>query len=99
MKAIGSFLRAVWRLSRPYFKSEEKWSAWLLLVSIIALNLAMVGMSVILNFWHGLFYNSLQNKNWTAFLELLFTWRRTESGLPMPGFCEIAAVFILVAVY
>ncbi|HEX5328051.1 MAG TPA: ABC transporter ATP-binding protein/permease [Acetobacteraceae bacterium] len=99
MKSIGSFLHDVWRLSRPYFRSEEKWSAWVLLVSIILLNLAMVGMNVVLNFWHGLFYNSLQNKDWPTFLNLLFTWRRAPGGWPMPGFCEIAAVYILVAVY
>ncbi len=52
MKSIGFFLRDVWRLSRPYFRSEEKWSAWLLLLSIIALNLSMVGMNVVLNFWN-----------------------------------------------
>ena len=99
MKSVGSFLHDVWRLSRPYFQSEEKWSAWVLLISIIALNLAMVGMNVVLNFWHGLFYNSLQQKDWPTFLQLLFTWRRTGTGLPMPGFCEIAAVYILLAVY
>ncbi len=99
MKAIGSFLTDVWRLSRPYFRSEEKWSAWGLLVAIIALNLSMVMMNVVLNFWHGLFYNSLQTKAWSAFFQLLFTWRRMPGGLPMPGFCEIAAVYILVAVY
>ncbi len=100
MKAISSFLNDVWRLSRPYFKCEERWSAWVLLIAIIALNLGMVALSVVLNFWHGLFYNSLQNKNWTAFFELLFTYRRTsKGGLPMPGFCSIAAVYIAVAVY
>ncbi|HEY6430343.1 MAG TPA: ABC transporter ATP-binding protein/permease [Acetobacteraceae bacterium] len=99
MKSVGSFLHDVWRLSRPYFQSEEKWSAWILLISIIALNLSMVAMNVVLNFWHGLFYNSLQQKDWPTFLQLLFTWRSTGMGLPMPGFCEIAAVYILLAVY
>ncbi len=99
MKSVGSFLHDVWRLSRPYFQSEEKWSAWILLISIIALNLSMVAMNVVLNFWHGLFYNSLQQKDWPTFLQLLFTWHRTGTGLPMPGFCEIAAAYILLAVY
>ncbi len=99
MNSIGSFLHDVWRLSRPYFRSEEKWSAWTLLISIIALNLAMVGMNVVLNFWNRLFFNALQAKDWAAFWELLLTWRRTPSGFIMPGFCEVAAVYILVAVY
>ncbi|MBV9778167.1 MAG: ABC transporter ATP-binding protein/permease, partial [Acetobacteraceae bacterium] len=99
MNDIPTFLSDVWRLSRPYFRSEEKWSAWLLLISIIALNLSMVGMSVVLNFWNRLFFNSLQAKNYQAFIELLFTWRRTPGGWIMPGFCGVVAVYIVVSIY
>ncbi|MGH7043009.1 MAG: ABC transporter ATP-binding protein/permease, partial [Acetobacteraceae bacterium] len=99
MKNIGFFLRDVWRLTRPYFRSEEKWSAWLLLFSIIALNLAMVGMNVVLNFWNRQFYNALQGHDFTAFMQLLFTWRDAKGQLPMPGFTEVVAVYILVFVY
>lgn len=99
MKRIGPFLHDVWRLSRPYFRSEEKWSAWTLLISIILLNLSMVGMNVVLNFWNRQFYNALQAKNWEAFLQLLFTWQRTPAGGIMPGFCEVVAVYIVVYVY
>ena len=99
MSDIPTFLSDVWRLSRPYFRSEEKWSAWLLLISIIALNLSMVGMSVVLNFWNRLFFNSLQAKNYQAFIELLFTWRRTPGGWIMPGFCGVVAVYIVVSIY
>jgi putative ATP-binding cassette transporter len=99
MRGLGSFLKDAWRLSRPYFMtSEERWSARGLLLAIVVLNLAMVGMSVVLNFWHREFYNALQEKNWHAFLTLLFLYRRTPSGL-MPGFAELAAVYIGVAVY
>ncbi len=99
MKSVGWFIRDVWSLSRPYFVSEEKWSAWVLLISIIVLNLSMVGMSVVLNFWNRQFYNSLQGKDWQAFLQLLFTWRRTPGGGIMPGFCEVVTVYIFVYVY
>ncbi len=99
MKSVGSFIHDVWRLSRPYFLSEEKWSAWVLLISIVVLNLLMVGMSVVLNFWNRQFYNSLQAKDWKAFLQLLFTWRRTPDEGIMPGFCEVVTVYIFVYVY
>jgi len=99
MKSIGSFLHDVWQLSRPYFRSEEKWSAWLLLISIIVLNLSMVGMNVVFNFWNRLFFNALQLRNETAFWHLLLTWERTPSGFIMPGFCLVAVVYIAVAVY
>jgi putative ATP-binding cassette transporter len=98
MIGLRSFLRDAWRLARPYYRSEEKWSAWGLLGSIIGLRLLLVGMTVVLSFWNREFFNSLQDKDLSAFWELLFVYRWTPSGL-MPGFCEIAAVYILVAVY
>jgi len=99
MRALGSFLHDALRLAKPYFtRSDEKLSAWGLLSAIIVLNLAQVGLSVVLNFWRREFYNSLQQKNWHAFVDLIFIYRYTPSGL-MPGFCELAAVFIGIAVY
>jgi putative ATP-binding cassette transporter len=100
MRSVGSFLKDAYRLSKPYFAhSDEKWSAWALLIAIIILNLSIVGMSVVLNFWHRAFYNALQAKDWRAFLELLFIYRRTATGGFLPGFVELAAVWIAVAVY
>jgi vitamin B12/bleomycin/antimicrobial peptide transport system ATP-binding/permease protein len=98
MRGLRSFLRDAWHLARPYYRSEEKWSAWGLLASILALRLLLVGMTVVLSFWNREFFNSLQDKDFAAFFGLLFVYRQTPSGF-MPGFCEIAAVYILVAVY
>ena len=99
MRGIGPFLKDAWRLTCPYFMtSEERWSARGLLVAIIAMNLMLVGLSVVLSFWRREFYNTLQDKDWKAFLELLFLFRSTPSGL-LPGFCEVAAVHIVLAVY
>jgi putative ATP-binding cassette transporter len=99
MRGIGPFLKDAWRLSRPYFMtSEERWSARGLLLAIIVMNLLLVGLSVVLSFWRREFYNALQDKDWKAFLELLFLFRNTPSGL-LPGFCEVAAVHIILAVY
>jgi putative ATP-binding cassette transporter len=98
MRGIGPFLKDAWRLATPYYKSEEKWFARFLLASIIALQLLMVGMDVILNFWNNAFFNSLQDKDWGSFINLLLLYKRTEHGI-LPGFCEVAAVYILIAVY
>jgi len=98
MRGLGPFLRDAWHLSRPYFRSEEKWSAWILLIAIIALNLSLVGMNVLLNFWNRAFYNSLQDKDWDGFIHLILFYRNDANGF-MPGFTVIAFVFILVAVY
>ena len=99
MRGIGPFLKDAWRLTRPYFMtSEERWSARGLLIAIIAMDLTLVGLSVVLSFWRREFYNTLQDKDWRAFLELLFLWRDTPSGW-LPGFCAVAAVHIALAVY
>lgn len=98
MQALGPVLGDAWRLALPYFRSEEKWSARLLLASIIALNLLLVGMTVVLNYWNGAFYDSLQNKNWDLFLNLLFTYRSGEAGF-MPGFVPIVTLYIPIAIY
>ena len=99
MRGIGPFLKDAWRLARPYFMtSEEKWSARGLLVAIVAMNLTLVALSVVLSFWRREFYNALQDKDWKAFLQLLFLYRNTDNGF-MPGFCEVASVHIVLAVY
>ena len=99
MIKLGPFLKDVWLIARPYFHSEEKWSARLLLGVIILLNLSLVGMDVVLNFWNGAFYDSLQNKDWRAFVDLLFLYHRGSDGSFMPGFSAVAAIYIIVAVY
>ncbi len=99
MLRLGRFLKDAWRLARPYFaSSDERWSAWGLLAAILLLRFALVGMNVVLSFWNREFFNSLQDKDWHAFIDLLILGRRTPSGL-MPGFCEVAVVYIAVAVY
>ncbi len=90
--------RDAWRLARPYFQSEERWSARGKLAAIIVLNLAMVGMDVVLNFCNRAFYNSLQDKDWDSFIHLLLSWQNGKGGF-MPGFMGIAIVYIVVAVY
>ncbi len=52
--------RTGWRLAKCYWTSEEKWSAWALLVGVIGLNLGNVFVSVRINEWNRSFYNALQ---------------------------------------
>jgi vitamin B12/bleomycin/antimicrobial peptide transport system ATP-binding/permease protein len=98
MRGLGPFLKDAWRLAKPYYVSEQKWSAWGLLLVVVALNLLLVGMGVVFSFWNRVIFNTLQEKNWEAFVELLFWYRRTEFGI-LPGFCEFAVVYVIVGVY
>ena len=61
------FLRDLWRLSVPYWRSEERWRSGALLATIITLNLSGVGLSIIFNNWNKYFYNALQDKDLAAF--------------------------------
>ena len=99
MRRVGSFLGDAWRLTAPYWRSEERWRARLLLGVVVALNLSLVAMNVLFSYWNREFFNALQEKDAATFWALLF-WGKweTESG-PMPGFCWLAAIFILIAVY
>jgi putative ATP-binding cassette transporter len=97
MHGLALAFRETWRLSRPYFASEQKWFARTLLGVIIAANLLMVGINVLLNAWNQQFFNALQSKDWSSFIHLLFLYN-TKAGGFMPGFCEIVAVYIVIAV-
>ena len=80
-------LRRVWALSLPYFQSEEKWRARLLLGACVGLNLGMVYLMVLLNDWNRVFYDALQNRDAEVF------WYQ------LGVFAMLATCFIIVAVY
>ncbi len=82
-----SIVRDAWRIAKPYWTSEEKWSAWGLLLAVVALNLGNVYVSVLINKWNNAFYNALQAFNGSEFSRQL--------GI----FCVLAASAIAMSVY
>lgn len=84
---LRRFAGRAWALSLPYFTSEEKWRARVLLAAIVGLNLAAVYMLVLLNEWNRVFYDALQNKNAEVF------WQQ------LGRFTALAFGYILIAVY
>jgi vitamin B12/bleomycin/antimicrobial peptide transport system ATP-binding/permease protein len=81
------FLRKLWALTSPYFRSSEWPVACGLLMVIIAMSLGLVFLNVLFNYWNNDFYNALQNKDEPAF------WHQ------MLKFFYIAIPYIVVAVY
>lgn len=81
------FLKAFWALARPYWVSERRGKGLLLLASVVALSLGLVGIDVLINAWNNDFYNALQEKKIDAFYGLL------------GKFTLLAFAYILVAVY
>ena len=66
----------MWALAKPYWVSSEWRSAWGLLAVVVALNLAIVYMSVQFNLWNNVFYNALQQLDASGFRQALlkFSW-------------------------
>ena len=68
MNNIRSTLAIVWRIAVPYFRSEDKWAGRGLLATVIAIELALVGIDVLINQWQNRFFNALQERNWDSFV-------------------------------
>ncbi len=71
LSAFKTFTGKVWALTAPYFRSEEKWKARLLLGAIVALNLGGVYLLVLYNDWYRVFYDALETRNQAVFWEQL----------------------------
>ena len=87
MRGMLSTLATVWRIASPYFSSEDRWAGRILLAAVVAIELSIVGLTVLYNSWNNAFYNALQERNWNIFVYQL------------GYFCVIAAAFVALAVY
>ena len=83
----SGFWRDFWALFKPYWFSEVKVIARLLLFAILALALGMVYMNVQINAWQNLFFNTLQDKNKPEFYRQILR------------FSLLAGVWIVMNVY
>jgi len=87
VRNIRSTLATVWRIAAPYFRSEDKWAGWGLLIAVISIELALVGNDVLINQWRNRFYNALQGKDWAGFVQEMWI------------FCLLAAISVGLGVY
>ncbi|CAO3431678.1 ABC transporter ATP-binding protein/permease [Azospirillum endophyticum] len=87
LSATRRFLADVWRLTKPYWSSEEKWAARGLLAAVVVLNLAAVFMDVWFTQINADIFDALQQKDQAGFVHTLLV------------FGGLALVFIAVAVY
>lgn len=86
MHPVGRFnWSAFWALCKPYWTSEDKWRGLGLLAVVVALNLVQVYLNVLFTEWYKAFYDALQNKDLPGFTDALIY------------FCELAAIFIVMA--
>jgi putative ATP-binding cassette transporter len=76
-----------WQLIRSYWQSSQKFSAYLLFISVIVMTIAIIGMEVVLTYWYNYFYDALQDYNKQGAYNLLAI------------FMFLAALFIVLQVY
>mgnify|MGYP000325981575 CR=1 FL=1 len=69
--SIFIWLRDCWQLAKPFWQSNERWRGYTLIITVIILNLAMVGMTVLINQWYNVFYDAIQNYNKPVFFNSL----------------------------
>jgi vitamin B12/bleomycin/antimicrobial peptide transport system ATP-binding/permease protein len=66
-RTARTFVGNLWKLTQPYWISDERWRARGLLVAIVALNLGQVYLMVLFNQWYQDFFNALQDRNFAEF--------------------------------
>ena len=86
MQSTG-FLKAFWRLTKPYWVSSERVKALTLLATVVGLALMMVWLEVQFNYWNRDFYNTFENRDQAEFFRQL--------GM----FGLLALIWIITAVY
>jgi putative ATP-binding cassette transporter len=87
VKSLVATLATIWRLAAPYYRSDDRWAGRLLLGAVVAIELSLVAIQVILNEWYNRFYNTLQDRNFSAFVSAILF------------FCALAAIYTVLAVY
>ncbi len=98
MRPLGRFLRNVWVLTAPYLRSEEKWSAWGLLLLVLAANFLLVRINVVLNLNGGAWVNALQQYDEASFFRLMLTYEPNPEG-PfgiIPGFVPLLGLALVI---
>src|SRR5262249_41739102 len=83
----SGFWSDFWALFKPYWFSEERLIARLLLFAIVGLTLGMVYMNVQINEWQNLFFNTLQDKDKAEFYRQILR------------FAILATIWIVMSVY
>jgi putative ATP-binding cassette transporter len=71
MKSVADTVRMFLALAMPFFRSEERVKARLLLAAVVAAELGLVWVAVAVTHWNARFFNALEAKNWAAFQDEL----------------------------
>jgi vitamin B12/bleomycin/antimicrobial peptide transport system ATP-binding/permease protein len=87
MRQLSAKQYNAWSLVKAYWQSEQRLFAYISLVFVLFMTIALVALEVLLNYWYNYFYDALQAYNKTNVLDLLWV------------FMLLASVIIIFAVY
>jgi putative ATP-binding cassette transporter len=88
MRTVGDILRMFLALAVPYFRSEDRLRAWLLLGAVVGAELGLVLVAVLVTHWNARFYNALEARDWTAFGNELVTFGFIAMGAIAVGMSQ-----------
>mgnify|MGYP003338218678 CR=1 FL=1 len=88
MNRVAETLRMFWGLALPYFRSEERVRACLLLAAVVAAELGLVYVAVLVTQWNARFFNALEARNWVAFQNELVTFCFIAVGAIVVGMSQ-----------
>jgi vitamin B12/bleomycin/antimicrobial peptide transport system ATP-binding/permease protein len=90
---------ALRQIAPPFWKSEASRGAFAVLGGLVALNLLLVGTTVLFTYWQKAFYNALQARDWVGFLGSLLWWQLSPQDGFTLGFTPVLAIFVLATAY
>jgi putative ATP-binding cassette transporter len=74
MDRVVLALRTFFSVALPYFRSEDRLAGRLLLLGIVAGELALVYLAVLIANWNASFFNALEGRDWDAFSRQLIVF-------------------------
>ena len=88
MNSVAQTLRMFLALALPYFRSEERVRACLLLAAVVAGELGLVYVAVLVTQWNARFFNALEARNWAAFGDELIVFCFIALGAIVVGMSQ-----------
>src|SRR3982750_4739976 len=88
MDSVVVALRTFLALALPYFRSEDRWRARLLLAGVIGAELGLVYVAVTVIQWNARFFNALEARDWNGFTRELFVFGLITIGAILSTACQ-----------
>jgi vitamin B12/bleomycin/antimicrobial peptide transport system ATP-binding/permease protein len=96
MNSFVVALRTFLRIAMPYFRSEQRWQARGLLLGGIGAELSVVYLAVLVNQWHGRFFNAIEARDWDTLRHELVIFLFLTVGAMATGMAQFFFAQMLI---